>query len=137
MGAPVAVRDVHSRVGKRVAEPPHMAFTERTINGVAILDLSGHLTEMAGDEMLARVHQLTATGRTGVLLNLARVSYVDSAGLGAMIASVNALRGVAGALKVLQPTARTRYLLEITSLTTIIESFDVEAAAVASFATAS
>lgn len=111
-----------------------MLFAERTIGGVSILDLSGQLTELPGNELLARVRRLTAAGKTGVLLNLASVSYIDSAGLGAMVASVMALRGVAGTLKVLQPTARTRYLLEITALTTIIESHDVETTAVASFA---
>jgi anti-sigma B factor antagonist len=113
-----------------------MSFTERTIDGVSILDLSGQLTEPGGTELLARVNQLTAAGRTGVLLNLARVSYIDSAGLGAMVASVMAMRGVAGTLKVLHPTLRTQHLLQITALTSIIESFDVETTAVASFAAA-
>jgi anti-sigma B factor antagonist len=123
----VARLETHGRGSK------HMALTERMIDGVAILDLSGHLTEIAGNELLARVKQLTATGSTGVLLNLARVSYIDSAGLGAMVASVQALRRVAGAFKLLHPTLRTRHLLEVTALTTIMESFDVEDTAVASF----
>lgn len=113
-----------------------MAFTERTIDGIPVMDLSGHLTHAAGDLLLERVKQLTAAGSTGVLLNLAQVSYIDSAGLGAMVASVKVLRDVAGALKVLQPTLRTRHLLEITALATIIESFDEEAVAVASFSVA-
>ena len=83
--------------------------------------------------MLARVQELTADGSTGVLLNLERVSYVDSAGLGAMVAAVKALRAVAGRLKIVYPTPRTRYVLESTALTTIIETFDVETAALASF----
>ena len=110
-----------------------MTLTERTIDGIAILDLTGDLTEVLGGQLLARVHQLTDTGSTGVLLNMACVTYVDSAGLGAMVASLQALRRVAGKLKILRPTVRTRRLLEVTSLTTMMESFDVEATAVASF----
>ena len=113
-----------------------MSFNERTIDRVSILELSGQLTEVTGSELLARVHQLAAAGSTGVLLNLADVSYIDSAGLGALVASLMALRGVAGTLKLLQPTARTRHLLQITALTTIMESHDVEMTALASFSAA-
>ena len=110
-----------------------MTLTERTVDGIAILDLTGDLTEVLGSELLARVHALTNTGSTGILLNMAGVTYIDSAGLGAMVASVQALRRVAGHLKILRPTVRTRRLLEVTRLATIMESFDVEASAVASF----
>ena len=113
-----------------------MAFTERRINGVLILDLTGQLTEVSGTEMWARIRGLAADGDRHILLNLAEVSYVDSSGLGTMIASFVAMRRVGGVLKLVNPTKRTRQLLVVTALTTVLDSFDTEALAVASFAAA-
>ena len=113
-----------------------MAFTERQIDGITILDLSGHLTEVGGTEMWARVRGLAAAGDSGVLLNLADVSYVDSSGLGTIVASFVAMKQSGGMLKLLNPTKRTQHLLTVTAITTVLHSFDNEALAVASFAQA-
>jgi anti-sigma B factor antagonist len=113
-----------------------MAFTERCIDGVTILDLSGQLTEVSGAEMWRRIRGLAAAGGTHVILNLADVSYVDSSGLGTLVASFVAMRRVGGMLKLLGPTERTQQMLTVTALATVMPSFDNEALAVASFAAA-
>jgi anti-sigma B factor antagonist len=110
-----------------------MAFTERRVGVITIFDLAGQLTEESGNEMCGRIRGIAAAGDTRVILNLADVSYVDSAGLGTMVASFVALKAVGGTLKLLNPTRRTQQLLTITALTTILQSFDSEALAVASF----
>jgi anti-sigma B factor antagonist len=110
-----------------------MAITERHIDGVTILDLSGDLNETSGAEMWRRVRGLAAAGDTRVLLNLAGVSYIDKSGLGTMVASFLAMRRVGGMLKLLGPTQRTQQMLTITALATVVPSFDNEALAVASF----
>ena len=110
-----------------------MAFTERNIDGVVILDLSGQLTELSGNEMWERIRELAAAGDRQILLNLAEVPYVDSSGLGTMVASFVAMKCVGGALKLLNPTRRTRQLLAVTALTTVLQPFDSEALALASF----
>ena len=71
-------------------------------------------------------------GATQLVLNLERVSYIDSAGLGAMVEAFSMARHKAVRLKLLNPTERTRHLLEITGLARIVETFDSEAAALAS-----
>ena len=110
-----------------------MVFNERSIGGVTILDLSGRLTYTAGNEMGERVHALAERGPEHVLLNLRDVSYIDSAGLGAMVDAFTQLKSRGGTLKFLSPTDRTRHLLEITGLATIVSMFDDESSAVASF----
>ena len=110
-----------------------MAFTERSVNGVTVLDLNGQLTEQAGTVMWERIRRLAVAGDRRILLNLADVSYVDSSGLGSMIASFVAMKGVGGALKLLNPTKRTRQLLEVTALAAVMPAFDSEVLAVASF----
>ena len=113
-----------------------MVFTERQIDGITILDLSGRLTEGSGAEMWRRVRGFAAAGGTRVILNLADVSYVDSSGLGTMVASFVAMKRVGGMLKLLCPTNRTRQILTVTALSTVMPSFDNEALAVASFVAA-
>jgi anti-sigma B factor antagonist len=113
-----------------------MAFTERHIDSVVILDLNGQLTELSGNDMWERIRDLAAAGDRQILLNLAEVPYVDSAGLGTMVASFVAMKCVGGALKLLNPTRRTRQLLAVTALTTVLQPFDSEALALASFAAA-
>ena len=112
-----------------------MGLNERTIAGVTILDLEGRLTFTAGVEMGRRVQALLVGGTTQLVLNLEDVSYIDSAGLGAIVEAFTVARHKAVRLTLLNPTERTRHLLEITGLAKIVESFDSEAAAIASWAT--
>jgi anti-sigma B factor antagonist len=109
-----------------------MPLTERSVSGFPILDLSGQLTGSLGNEMLARVHAIAAAGGRDVLLNLTLVSYIDSEGLGTMAAAVSALRGNAGALRLLYPSPWARELLRITALNSLMESFDSEISAIES-----
>ena len=76
-----------------------------------------------------RIEALLAGGATHLVLNLEGVSYVDSAGLGAMVEAFTVARHKAVRLTLLNPTERTRHLLEITGLARIVETFDSEAAA--------
>lgn len=110
-----------------------MAFKERIVDGVTILDLDGRLTYSAGTEMSRRLHTLATQTPHRIVLNLENVSYIDSAGLGAMVAAFTAVKQRGGLLKFLNPSARSLHLLEITGLDKLIETFDSESAAVASF----
>jgi anti-sigma B factor antagonist len=109
-----------------------LGFHERTIAGVTVLDLEGRFTFTAGADLGRRIQALLLGGATKLVLNLEDVSYVDSAGLGAMIEAFTVARQKAVRLTLLNPTARTRHLLEITGLARIVETFDSEAAALAS-----
>ena len=111
-----------------------MSISERIIDGITILDLTGRLTYSSGIEMGRRVRHLSDAGSDRIVLNLALVSYVDSAGLGSMIESFTWVQQQGGALKLLNPTARTKYLLEITGLSGVVTTFESEPAVVASFA---
>jgi len=112
-----------------------LGFNERMIAGVTVLDLEGRLTFTSGAELGRRVQALLIGGATQLVLNLERVSYVDSAGLGAMVEAFTVARHKAVRLKLLNPTERTRHLLEITGLARIVETFDSEAAALGSCTT--
>ena len=65
-----------------------MQISERDSGSVTILDLSGKVTLGEGDNLLKdKLNSLLHQGKKKVLLNLAQVNYVDSAGLGAIVST--------------------------------------------------
>lgn len=113
-----------------------MHISERMVGDVMIVDVSGKVTlGDGGDAMLKdKMGSLVQQGNKKVLLNLGEVSYVDSAGLGAIVQAYATLNKIGGTLKVLNATKRIKDLLSITKLLTIFDTFDNEAEAVKSFA---
>lgn len=111
-----------------------MTIRERTVDSVVVLDLTGRLVLGDGDQLLKEtVQNLIVSGRKHVVLNLAEVSYVDSSGLGALVAVFLGARKQGGALKLLSPSKRLHDLLAIAKLLTVLDISDSEAQAVAGF----
>jgi anti-sigma B factor antagonist len=112
-----------------------MHISERTVGDVVIVDVSGKVTLGDGGDVVLKdkMQSLVLQGRKKVLLNLAEVSYVDSAGLGEIVQSYATVMKNGGALKLLNVTKRLKDLLSITKLLTVFECFDSETEAVSSF----
>jgi anti-sigma B factor antagonist len=111
-----------------------MQIHQRTIGDVTIIDLNGKMTLGEGDELLRdKVNSLVQQGQKKLVLNLAEVPYIDSAGLGEVVRTYTTVSRQGGALKLLSLTKRIQDLLAITKLLTIFETFDTEAEAIESF----
>ena len=111
-----------------------MEIAERAAGDVTILDVSGKMTLGEGDEILKdKVHSLALQGRKKIVLNLAAVPYIDSAGLGEIVRTYTTISRQGGSLKLLGLTKRITDLLSITKLLTVFETYDNEADAVRSF----
>ena len=109
---------------------------ERSNGRVTILDIVGKLTVDQGAERLKdKINSLISQERTYIVLNLANVPYIDSGGLGQLVASYGSVMRTGGAMKLLNISSRNHDLLSITRLVTLFESFDSEAEAVQSFQT--
>ena len=115
-----------------------MNISERTVGDVMVVDVSGKITlGDGGDTMLKdKLRSLVQQGHRKLLLNLADVSYVDSAGLGAIVQSYTTVTNQGGALKLVNTTKRIHDLLAITKLLTVFDTFDNESEAVTSFSAA-
>ena len=112
-----------------------MQIEERPTGDVMILDLTGKLTIGDGDELLRdKINSLLQQDKRRLLLNLAEVPYIDSAGLGEIVRTYTTVKNNGGDLKLLNLTKRIEDLLAITKLATVFESFDSEQEAVNSFA---
>jgi anti-sigma B factor antagonist len=112
-----------------------MQISERMVGDVVIVDVSGKVTLGDGGDALLKdkMGSLVQQGSKKVVLNLGDVSYVDSAGLGAIVNAYATLNKNGGALKLLNTTKRIKDLLAITKLLTIFDTFDSEPDAVKSF----
>jgi len=112
-----------------------MQISERTSGDVVVLDVKGRITLGDGDELLKdKVNQLVGAGKKKIILNLAEVPYVDSAGLGEIVRTYTTVSRQGGKLKLLNLTKRIQDLLAITKLLTVFETYESEPDAVKSFA---
>jgi anti-sigma B factor antagonist len=111
-----------------------MQIEERAVGDVIVLDLKGKITLGEGDELLKdKVNSLVNQGHKKIVLNLADVPYIDSAGLGEVVRTYTTVSRQGGSLKLLNLTKRITDLLSITKLLTVFETFDSENEAVRSF----
>ena len=111
-----------------------MEIAEREVSAVTVLDLSGKITLGAGDTLLKdKLNSLMHQGKKNLLLNLANVNYVDSAGLGALVMAYTTVTREGGTLKLANVTRKLQDLLSITKLLTVFESFDSEDEAIRSY----
>ena len=111
-----------------------MQITERQVGDVMILDLKGKITLGEGDELLKdKVNSIVSQGRRKIVLNLAEVPYLDSAGLGEVVRAYTTVSRQGGSLKLLNLTKRITDLLSITKLLTVFDTFEAEDEAVRSF----
>jgi anti-sigma B factor antagonist len=111
-----------------------MHIDERTIGDVVVLDVKGRVQLGEGDEMLKdKVNSLLNQGRKKIVLNLADVPYIDSAGLGEVVRTFTTVSRQGGQLKLLNLTKRITDLLAITKLLTVFDTYDSEQEAVQSF----
>jgi anti-sigma B factor antagonist len=112
-----------------------MEIKERVVDSVSILDLTGKIVLGEGDgQVRDRIKDLLADGQRKILLNLSDISYIDSAGLGALISSYTTTKREGGQLKLVNLTKRVQDLLAITKLITVFDTYEDEQVALDSFA---
>jgi anti-sigma B factor antagonist len=111
-----------------------LKLSVRQVGDVAVIDATGRMTLGEGSsDFRDKIKELTAAGNKKILVNLADVNYIDSSGIGELVASFTSTSNAGGSLKLLSLTKRVQDLLQITKLYTVFEVFDDEAAAIRSF----
>lgn len=112
----------------------NITLATRRANDVTVLDISGRLTIGEGLGVVRNtIHELLAEGHKKFLLNLAELTYIDSAGLGGLISARAAVAEQGGKFKLLNLTKRVHDLFKITRTDTIFELYQDEASALSSF----
>ena len=111
-----------------------LRMTDREVGGVSVLDIEGRI--VLGEESNAfreKVKGLLAAGKKKIILNLAQVGYIDSAGLGTLVATFHSARSQGATLKLTNLGSKFKEVLQVTKLMTVFDTYENEATAVQSF----
>ena len=111
-----------------------LTMASRQVAGIAVLDLKGRITLGDGSVQIRdAIRDLVGKGQKSILLNLGDVNYIDSSGLGELVAAYTTARNQGAELKLLKLTRKVHDLLQLTKLYTVFDVYDDETVAVASF----
>jgi anti-sigma B factor antagonist len=109
-------------------------INERQAGDITILDLTGEIRIGGGtSELRGAIRDRLAQGNNKILLNLAGVRYIDSSGIGELVANYTTASRNGGQLKLLNLTEKVQDLLVITKLLTVFDAYDSESEALGSF----
>jgi anti-sigma B factor antagonist len=111
-----------------------VTITTREVSHVTIVDIHGRIT--LGDEtgkLRNTVRELIAADKKKIVLNLEKVDYIDSSGVGELVSSYTAVKNAGGELKLLALSKKVQDVLYVTKLYTVFDIKDDEFSAVKSF----
>ena len=111
-----------------------MDIKEREVEGITVLDLNGKITSGDGDVKLKRrIADLIDAGHERIIINLGGVPYMDSSGLGELVRCFTSAQRSGAHIKLSNLSRRLTDLLTLTKLNTILETYDTDETAAASF----
>jgi anti-anti-sigma factor len=111
-----------------------MKVTAREREGVTVLDLEGKITIGVGDvAMREAVHAAIDRGSRNILINMAKVTTIDSSGIGELVAAYTTVSNRGGKLRLYGIPPKVNDILSITQLITVLDIMDSEEEGVASF----
>jgi anti-sigma B factor antagonist len=111
-----------------------MKLSDYEKDGVAVLQPKGKI--MGGPDATIlhdRLHELIEQNKRKVIIDLSKVEWMNSTGLGILISGLTTLRNNDGELKLANVTDKIQSLLTITKLVTVFEAFDSVEDAIKSF----
>ena len=109
-------------------------FLTRQVSGVTIIVISGRITlGEPSNDMKEAIAAALKGGSTRILINLAEVSYMDSAGIGELLGGLRAAQSHGASIRLLNVSRRVQDLLKLTNVIALFECFDDEASAIAGF----
>lgn len=102
---------------------------------VLVLHLQGPITLGQPTQTLRQLmHDTVASGRTKIILNMAEVYYIDSSGLGELVASFTHAQRQGAQIKLMKLAPRVQSVMQLTKLYQVIDVYPDEDSAVRSFA---
>ena len=126
-----------ARLGRRERVSMQLKLTKRTVDGIVAIGCSGRIV-LGEESSLLRdeVKQVLQDGAKRIVLNLGEVNYIDSSGLGTLVALHTTAHNAGATIKLANLTKRVGDLLQVTKLLTVFDVHDSEYEALESFRTA-
>jgi anti-sigma B factor antagonist len=104
------------------------------VGDVTVLALTGEMLLDDGDLVFrTKIHELVEQGRVKIVVDLSGVSYIDSSGIGMLVAKAKTVRERRGDIRLVRLTRRTQTLLSMLKLAMVFETLEDEDAGVRSF----
>jgi anti-sigma B factor antagonist len=110
-----------------------MEISRRDSGDIIILDVNGEIDLYNAPEIKDTINKLIEEKKYNVVINLDKVSYIDSSGIGALISSLSNLKKYQGGLKICNVSGSVRKVFELTKLTSFFEIYDSEQEAISAF----
>ena len=110
-----------------------MEISQREKDAITILDIQGEIDLYNAPEIKDIIQKLIEAQKNNVIINLEKISYIDSSGIGALISSLSNLKKYQGGLKIINVYASVKKVFELTKLTGFFEIYESEAEALAKF----
>ena len=111
-----------------------MEISEREKGSISILDIQGEVDLYNAPDIKNMIQNLIDKQRYKVIINLEKVSYIDSSGIGALVASLSKLKmHEGGEMKIINLLASVERVFELTKLVSFFSIYDSEDEAVAAF----
>lgn len=111
-----------------------LKLTKRTVDGILVIQCNGRIVFGEESSLLRdEVKKSIADGARKIVLNLGEVTYIDSGGLGTLVALHTTAHNAGGTIKLANLTKRVGDLLQVTKLLTVFEVHDSEYAALEAF----
>jgi anti-sigma B factor antagonist len=102
-------------------------------DGILVVDCSGRIVFGEESSLLRDTVKKVLSDYNGIVLNLGKVDYIDSGGLGILVELRTSAQNAGGTIKLTGLTKRVSDLLQITKLLTVFDVYNSEAEAVESF----
>jgi anti-sigma B factor antagonist len=99
---------------------------------VTLVEVSGRIDSMNANQLGEALSNTIDSGHLNMVLDLANVEYMSSAGLREIVSALKKVRGK-GDVRLAQPSHRVREVLEMAGLDTIFQIYPTQAGAVASY----
>ena len=102
-----------------------LQIIEKQIDGVSVLDAVGRITlGEESNQVRIKIKEMLGKGKSRIVLDLAEVSHIDSAGLGTLVSGYTSAQNQGATLKLANLTTRFNELLNITKLVTIFDTYE-------------
>jgi len=113
-----------------------MKLSTRTVDGILVVDCSGRIIFGEESASLRDTLRDLIPQNKKIILNLSGVNYIDSGGLGTLVALYTSARNNGSSIKLANLTQRVGDLLQVTKLLTVFDVYDSEERAIESFRSA-
>jgi anti-sigma B factor antagonist len=108
---------------ERFLESIRLETSTRDESGFTVLDVAGEIDVYTAPQFKEAVNQIISAGQQDLIINMARVTYMDSSGFGTLLSATKRLRPEGGTVNLVACNSAIERMLRITRLNTVFGTF--------------